>query len=77
MRQKHKKNNLLLSAFDLGFEQKLVLELGEQNEELLSGGYTGEDRLRSRLTATDVEQVTGTGSTIGYYGIRSIPTLMI
>ena len=77
MQHKHKTNNSLLSAFDLAFEQELVLELGEENEELLSGGHTGEDRLRSRLTATDVEQVTGTGSTIGYHGIRSIPTLMI
>ena len=77
MQHKHKTNNSLLSAFDLAFEQELVLELGEENEELLSGGHTGEDRLRARLTARDVAEVASTGSTVSHYGIRSIPTLMI
>lgn len=77
MRQKHKTNNSLLSALDFVSGRSLVVELGEQNEELLSGGHTGEDIIRPRLTARDVEQVTGTGSTVSHYGIRSIPTLMI
>ena len=77
MRQKHKINNSLLSALDFVSGRSFVVDLGEENEELLSGGHTGEDILRPRLTARDVEQVTGTGSTVSHYGIRSIPTLMI
>ncbi|MEG4810585.1 hypothetical protein QUA82_22795 [Microcoleus sp. F8-D3] len=77
MIQKHKKNKSLLSAFDFASRQALVVELGEENEELLSGGHTGEDILRPRLTARDVEQVTCTGSIASQYGIHSIPTLMI
>lgn len=77
MAQKHKINNSLLSDLDLPFGQALVVELGEENEELLSGGHTCEDILRPRFTARDVEQVTGTGSRASQYGIRSIPTLMI
>ncbi len=77
MLQKHQTNNSLLSALDFVSRQALVVELGEENEELLSGGYTGEDRIPPRLTVRDVEQVTGTGSIASQYGIRSIPTLMI
>ncbi|MEG4942596.1 hypothetical protein [Microcoleus sp. F4-D5] len=77
MLQKHKTDNSVLSAFDFVSWQALVVELGEENEELLSGGHTGEDILRRRLTARDVEQVTGTASIASQYGIRSIPTLMI
>jgi hypothetical protein len=61
MLQKHKINNSLPSALDFASRQELVVELGEENEELLSGGHTGEDRLRARLTVRDdVLQVTGT-----------------
>lgn len=77
MVQKHKINNSLLSDLELPSRQALVVELGEENEELLSGGHTGEDILRPRLTGRDVEQITGTGSIASQYGIRSIPTLMI
>ncbi|MEG3907964.1 hypothetical protein QT979_08880 [Microcoleus sp. w2-18bC1] len=77
MFQKHKTNNSVPSALDFVAAQALVVELGEENEKLLSGGYTGEDRIRPQLTARDVEQVTGTGSLASHYGIRSIPTLMI
>lgn len=75
MRQKNKKNNSLLSALDFASRQTLVVNLDEENEELLSGGHTGEDILRARLTARDVAEVTG--SAVSYHGIRSIPTLMI
>lgn len=77
MLKKHKTNNSLLSALDFASGQALVFELDEEHEELQSGGHTGEDILRPRLTARDVEQVTGAGSTVSHYGIRSIPTLMI
>lgn len=75
MRHKHKTNNSLLSALDFASGQAIVVELGEENEQLLSGGHTGEDILRPRLTARDVAGVTG--SAVSYHGIRSIPTLMI
>lgn len=59
MRQKHNTNNSLLSALDFASGRSLVVELHEENEELLSGGHTGEDILRPRLTARDdVLQVT-------------------
>ncbi|MEG5035202.1 hypothetical protein [Microcoleus sp. AT3-D2] len=77
MAQKHKIKNSLLSDFDFVSRQALVVELGEENEELLSGGYTGKDRIPPRFTARYVEQVTCTGSIASQYGIRSIPTLMI
>jgi hypothetical protein len=73
MLHKHETNNSLLSALDFVSRQALVVELSEENEELLSGGHTGEDRLRARLTVRDVAEVTGT---VSHYGIRSIPTLM-
>lgn len=60
MLQKHKTNNSLLSAWDFASGRSLVVELGEENEELLLGGHTGEDILRPRFTARYVEQVTGT-----------------
>lgn len=61
MRQKHNTNNSLLSALDFVSGRSLVVELREENEELLSGGHTGEDILRTRLTARDdVLQVTRT-----------------
>jgi hypothetical protein len=75
MPQKHKTNNSLLSVLDFASRQTLVVNLDEENEELLSGGHTGEDILRARLTARDVAEVTG--SAVSYHGIRSIPTLMI
>ncbi|NJM61425.1 MAG: hypothetical protein HC849_16465 [Oscillatoriales cyanobacterium RU_3_3] len=75
MLQKNQINNSLLSALDLAFGRSLLVELGEENEELLSGGHSGQ-RIRPRLTALDVVQVTGTGSLASHHGIRSIPTLM-
>ncbi|MCU0546321.1 MAG: hypothetical protein MUE44_29830 [Oscillatoriaceae cyanobacterium Prado104] len=73
MLHKHETNNSLLSVLDFASGRSLVVELGEKNEELLLGGHTGEDRICPRLTAGDVQQVTGT---VSHYGIRSIPTLM-
>lgn len=64
--KKQKTNSLLLPVWDFVSGQALVVELEEENEELLSGGQTGDDRilggngndrLRPRLTARDVEQV--------------------
>ncbi|MBD1811965.1 hypothetical protein NDA07_06985 [Microcoleus vaginatus DQ-U2] len=46
MLQKHKTNNSLQSALDFVSWQALVVELAKENEELLSRGYTGEDRIR-------------------------------
>jgi hypothetical protein len=40
MLQKHKTNNSLPSALDFVSRQALVVELGEENEELLSGGQS-------------------------------------
>lgn len=76
MLQKYKINNSLLSALDLAFCQELIVNLDERNEELLSGGHTGDDILRPRFTARYLKELTDTGHTISHHGIRSIPTLM-
>lgn len=51
--------------------QKLIVELDEHDQEsLLGGSFTGEDFLRSRLTAKNVEEISVSFP-------RSIPTLLM
>jgi hypothetical protein len=61
------------SNLDIVVLQQFAVALDECNEESLLGGcFTCEDKLRSRLNAPD--DSTKTPSL--HYGIRSIPTLM-
>ena len=61
------------STLDIVVLQKFAVALDECNEESLLGGcFTCEDKLPSRLNAPD--DSTKTPSL--HYGIRSIPTLM-
>lgn len=51
-----------------------LVELDTQSQELILGGsFTGEDRLRSRLTSLNAPQNQRTAT----YGIQSIPTLIV
>ncbi len=74
MFSKPKTQDILPSNLNINSLQKWVIELDECNEQsLLGGSFTGEDRLHTRLKSSDT-QTTTSGS---YYGIRSIPTLMV
>lgn len=67
------KLQLSQSNFDIVVLQKFAVALDECNEEsLLGGSWTGEDILRPRLKSSDAP----TKTSVSYYGIRSIPTLM-
>lgn len=51
-----------------------LIELDEQSQELIVGGsFSGQDRIRVRLTSLDALP----NQPLATYGIRSIPTLML